>query len=234
MSRRHTLQQKPRGSNALPTLFHHSQDSDAARSGRWYGSGFHGRVFPPRRWAIFYRSVSRADKAIKRVGDLQRGGRFQHSLGQSSAVYDIQFNTNRSDSYQNVSGLTMLKWLTFAPVVSMKRRNLAAGRQHFPPVGRKNSFHKRMSSVKMPTFACYTRTLLAGKWPILIFAALTVGAMFLPCGIWLRGMLAGFSRCSCSSPFRFPRSRRSVTDPRAIIAADGTIVEISTVHEPYF
>jgi phosphatidylserine decarboxylase len=81
------------------------------------------------------------------------------------------------------------------------------------------------------------RTLLAGKWPILIFAALTVGAMFLPCGAWLRGMLTGISAVLLVftiSFFRDPQ-RTGPADPRAIVApADGTIMEIRTVHEPYF
>ena len=38
-----------------------------------------------------------------------------------------------------------------------------------------------------------TRTLLAGKGPILIFAVLTAAAMFLRCGICLRFALAGIS-----------------------------------------
>jgi len=81
------------------------------------------------------------------------------------------------------------------------------------------------------------RTLLAGKWPILIFAALTVGVMFLPCGVWLRGMLAGISALLLVftiSFFRDPQ-RTAPADPKAIVSpADGTIVEIRTVHEPYF
>jgi phosphatidylserine decarboxylase len=81
------------------------------------------------------------------------------------------------------------------------------------------------------------RTLLAGKWPILIFAALTVGAMFLPCGACLRGMLTGISAVLLVftiSFFRDPQ-RTGPADPRAIVApADGTIMEIRTVHEPYF
>ena len=82
-----------------------------------------------------------------------------------------------------------------------------------------------------------TRTLLAGKWPILIFAALTVGAMFLPCGVWLRCALAFISAVLLLFTISFFRDpeREAPADPRAIIApADGTIVEISTVHEPYF
>ena len=82
-----------------------------------------------------------------------------------------------------------------------------------------------------------TRTLLAGKWPILIFAALTVGAMLLPCCVWLRCALAfifAVLLLFTISFFRDPE-RKAPTDPRAVIApADGTIVEISTVHEPYF
>ena len=81
------------------------------------------------------------------------------------------------------------------------------------------------------------RTLLAGKWPILILAALTVGVMFLPCGAWLRGMLAVISAVLLVftiSFFRDPQ-RAAPKDPRAIVSpADGTIVEIRTVHEPYF
>ena len=82
-----------------------------------------------------------------------------------------------------------------------------------------------------------TRTLLAGKWPVLIFAALTVGALFLPCGIWSRCALAGISALLLFFTISFFRDpeRKAPADPRAIVApADGTIVEISTVHEPYF
>jgi phosphatidylserine decarboxylase len=81
------------------------------------------------------------------------------------------------------------------------------------------------------------RTLLAGKWPILIFAALTVGAMFLPCGAWLRVALAGISAVLLVFTISFFRDPNRVApkDPKAIVSpADGTIVEIRTVHEPYF
>jgi phosphatidylserine decarboxylase len=81
------------------------------------------------------------------------------------------------------------------------------------------------------------RTLLAGKWPILIFAALAVGAMFLPCAAWLRvALTAIFSvlLVFTISFFRDP-NRTAPKDPKAIVSpADGTIVEIRTVHEPYF
>src|SRR5580704_1526489 len=81
------------------------------------------------------------------------------------------------------------------------------------------------------------RTLLAGKWPILIFAALAIGAMFLPCGAWLRvALTAIFSLLLVFtvSFFRDP-NRTASQDPKAIVSpADGTIVEIRTVHEPYF
>ena len=81
------------------------------------------------------------------------------------------------------------------------------------------------------------RTLLAGKWPILIFAALAIGAMFLPCGAWLRvALTAIFSLLLVFtvSFFRDP-NRTAPKDPKAIVSpADGTIVEIRTVHEPYF
>ena len=81
------------------------------------------------------------------------------------------------------------------------------------------------------------RTLLAGKWPILILAALAVAAMFLNCSLWLRGILTGISALLLVftiSFFRDPQ-RTAPADPKAIVApADGTIVEIRTVHEPYF
>jgi phosphatidylserine decarboxylase len=81
------------------------------------------------------------------------------------------------------------------------------------------------------------RTLLAGKWPILIFAALIVAAMFLNCSMWLRVGLGGISAVLLVftiSFFRDPQ-RATPTDPKAIVApADGTIVEIRTVHEPYY
>jgi len=81
------------------------------------------------------------------------------------------------------------------------------------------------------------RTLLAGKWPILIFAALTVGAMFLPCDVRLRVALAGIAAVLLLFAISFFRDpvRKAPADPKAIVApADGTIVEIQTVHEPYF
>jgi phosphatidylserine decarboxylase len=81
------------------------------------------------------------------------------------------------------------------------------------------------------------RTLLAGKWPILIFAALTAGGMFLPCGAWLRGMLTVISAVLLLFTISFFRDPQRVApkDPKAIVApADGTIVEVRTVHEPYF
>ncbi len=81
------------------------------------------------------------------------------------------------------------------------------------------------------------RTLLAGKWPILIFAALAVGAMFLPCGPWLRVALAGISAVLLVFTISFFRDPNRVApkDPKTIVSpADGTIVEIRTVHEPYF
>jgi phosphatidylserine decarboxylase len=81
------------------------------------------------------------------------------------------------------------------------------------------------------------RTLLAGKWPILIFAALAVGAIFLPCSAWLRAALAGISAVLLIFTISFFRdpNRTAPKDPKAIVSpADGTIVEIRTVHEPYF
>jgi phosphatidylserine decarboxylase len=81
------------------------------------------------------------------------------------------------------------------------------------------------------------RTLLAGKWPILIFAALTVAPPFLNCSVWLRVVLTGISGVLLLFTISFFRDpQRTVpADPKAIVApADGTIVEIRTVHEPYF
>lgn len=81
------------------------------------------------------------------------------------------------------------------------------------------------------------RTLLAGKWPILILAALIVAAVFLPCCLWLRVALGGISAVLLLFTISFFRDphRATPTDPKVIISpADGTIVEIRTVHEPYF
>ncbi len=81
------------------------------------------------------------------------------------------------------------------------------------------------------------RTLLAGKWPILIFAALTAALPFLNCSVWLRVVLAGISALLLVFTISFFRDplRKAPADPKAIVApADGTIVEIRTVHEPYF
>jgi phosphatidylserine decarboxylase len=81
------------------------------------------------------------------------------------------------------------------------------------------------------------RTLLAGKWPILIFAGLTAALPFLNCSVWLRVVLTGISALLLVftiSFFRDPQ-RAAPADPKAIVSpADGTIVEIRTVHEPYF
>ena len=81
------------------------------------------------------------------------------------------------------------------------------------------------------------RTLLAGKWPILIFAALTVALPYLACSFWLRGILTGIAALLLLFTISFFRDpiRAGPADPKAIVApADGTIVEIRTVHEPYF
>ena len=81
------------------------------------------------------------------------------------------------------------------------------------------------------------RTLLAGKWPILIFAALTVALPLLNCSVWLRVVLTGISALLLLFTVSFFRDPDRVppVDPKAIVApADGTIVEIRTVHEPYF
>ncbi|HXI84377.1 MAG TPA: phosphatidylserine decarboxylase family protein [Verrucomicrobiae bacterium] len=81
------------------------------------------------------------------------------------------------------------------------------------------------------------RTLLAGRWPILIFAALSAALPFLNCSVWLRVVLTGISALLLVftiSFFRDPQ-RAAPADPKAIVSpADGTIVEIRTVHEPYF
>jgi phosphatidylserine decarboxylase len=81
------------------------------------------------------------------------------------------------------------------------------------------------------------RTLLAGKWPMLILAALIVAAMFLNCCLWLRiglGIVSAVLLVFTISFFRDP-NRVGPTDAKAIVSpADGTIVEIRTVHEPYF
>src|ERR1017187_112407 len=81
------------------------------------------------------------------------------------------------------------------------------------------------------------RTLLAGKWPILIFAALTVALPFLSCSFWLRAIFAGISAVLLLFTISFFRdpARKGPADLKAIVSpADGTIVEIRTVHEPYF
>ncbi len=81
------------------------------------------------------------------------------------------------------------------------------------------------------------RTLLAGKWPILILAALTAAVMFLNCAAWLRVALAAISLALLLFTLAFFRDPHRVApaNPKAIVApADGTIVEIRTVHEPYF
>lgn len=73
------------------------------------------------------------------------------------------------------------------------------------------------------------RTLLAGKWPILILAALTTAVMFLNCAAWLRVALAAISLALLLFTLAFFRDPHRVApaNPKAIVApADGTIVEI--------
>jgi phosphatidylserine decarboxylase len=81
------------------------------------------------------------------------------------------------------------------------------------------------------------RTLLAGKWPILIFATLIIAATFLNCGMWLRVALGGISAVLLLFTISFFRDphRTGPSDSKSIVSpADGTIMEIRTVHEPYF
>ncbi len=78
-----------------------------------------------------------------------------------------------------------------------------------------------------------TRTLLEGKWPILVLVALSV-ATKLGCPVlWapiLPLVLLGFT----ISFFRDPKATVA-PDPKLIVApATGRIVEIKTVHEPHF
>jgi phosphatidylserine decarboxylase len=81
------------------------------------------------------------------------------------------------------------------------------------------------------------RTLLEGKWPILMMAVLTVAVMLLNRGTWLCWILTGISvllLLFTISFFRDP-ARAVSAEPKAIVApADGRIVEITTVAEPHF
>lgn len=79
------------------------------------------------------------------------------------------------------------------------------------------------------------RTLREGKWPILIFVALTL--VFLPQTRWWSWTLSSVSLILLLFTISFFRDPTRVlpADPKAIIApADGRIVEIKTVNEPHF
>jgi len=81
------------------------------------------------------------------------------------------------------------------------------------------------------------RTLLAGKWPILVFAALTAAALLLNRGAWLCWTLTGISAVLLLFTISFFRDpdRAVPTDSKIIVApADGRIVEIKPAKEPHF
>ena len=79
------------------------------------------------------------------------------------------------------------------------------------------------------------RTLREGRWPILIFAALTL--IFLPQTRWWSCTLSSISLALLLFTISFFRdpTRALPAETNAIVApADGRIVEIKTVHEPHF
>ena len=77
------------------------------------------------------------------------------------------------------------------------------------------------------------RTLLEGKWPILILAMLSIATMTW-CPVGWAPILPLALLAFAVSFFRDP-SRAVPAEPKAIVApADGRIVEIQTVHEPQF
>jgi len=82
-------------------------------------------------------------------------------------------------------------------------------------------------------FMFTSRTLLEGKWPIVILAALGAATLIWCPVSWapiLPFALLGFT----ISFFRDPK-RKVPEDPKAIVSpADGTVVEVRTVNEPYF
>lgn len=77
------------------------------------------------------------------------------------------------------------------------------------------------------------RTLLEGKWPILVLAALTA-ATLIWCPVSWAPILPVALLAFTISFFRDPR-RDVAADPKAIVApADGKVVEVETAHEPRF
>ena len=78
-----------------------------------------------------------------------------------------------------------------------------------------------------------TRTLLEGRWPLIILAALSA-ATILWCPVWWAFALPLALLAFTISFFRDPE-RHVPADAKLIVApADGRIVEIKTVQEPHF
>ena len=77
------------------------------------------------------------------------------------------------------------------------------------------------------------RTLLEGKWPIVVLVGLGV-ATFRWCPVWWAPILPFALLAFTVSFFRDPK-RTVPPDPQAIVApADGRVVEVKTVNEPHF
>jgi phosphatidylserine decarboxylase len=75
------------------------------------------------------------------------------------------------------------------------------------------------------------RTLLEGKWPILVLAALSVAGLL---WCWLAAAISLALLAFTISFFRDP-TPNVPADPRAIVSpADGTVSDIVTMHEPNF
>jgi phosphatidylserine decarboxylase len=81
------------------------------------------------------------------------------------------------------------------------------------------------------------RTLLEGKWPILILAALTVAGAVLACAVgwcWALTLVPGLLLVFTISFFRDPAASVPPDQKLIVSPATGRIVEIKSITEPHF
>ena len=81
------------------------------------------------------------------------------------------------------------------------------------------------------------RTLLEGKWPILVLSALTVAGAFLGCHAgwcWTLALVPGLLLVFTISFFRDPGANVPPDQKLIVSPATGRIVEIKSVTEPHF